>query len=289
MLKQRIISAAVLLIFVITALLLFSPYAFALTVAAIVVLGIWEWCQFARHQNDIWRWLITGLSACALFVIIFSYRDYINAGIVLNSYTAWLLVVALIWWVLALLLVASYPHSTKYWQKPALLQLFFGFFTLAPFLLALLALRLYNYNQNSYEGLWLLFYVLLLIWSADTGAYFCGKAFGKHKLAAKVSPGKTWQGAIGGVVVALVVGILFLQMTPNEFVLRSVSLPLLLLASFGTVSISILGDLTESMFKRHVGIKDSSQLIPGHGGILDRIDSLTAALPFFCAMFYFYL
>ncbi|MGR3806341.1 phosphatidate cytidylyltransferase [Pasteurella testudinis DSM 23072] len=288
MLKQRIISAIALLIFVIAALLLFSPYAFALTVAAIVVLGVWEWCQFAKHKNDIWRWLITGLSACALFMIIFSYRDYINAGIVLNSDTVWLLVAALLWWLLALLLVVSYPNSSKYWQKPALLQLFFGFFTLMPFLFALLALRLYNYNQNSYEGLLLLLYVLILIWSTDTGAYFCGKAFGKHKLAPHVSPGKTWQGAIGGVVVALIIGIVFVQFTPSNFVLRHFSQPTLSAISFGTVAISILGDLTESMFKRHAGIKDSSQLIPGHGGVLDRIDSLTAALPFFCAMFYFY-
>ena len=288
MLKQRIISAVALLIFVITALLFFSPYAFALTVGLIVVLGIWEWCQFANHKKDIWRWLITGLFACILFIVLFSYQDYINAGVVLNGNTVWLLVAALCWWLLAFLLVVSYPTSIKYWQKPALLQLIFAFLTLIPFLLALLGLRLYNYNQNSYEGLLLLLYVLLLVWSTDTGAYFFGKAFGKHKLAPKVSPGKTWEGAIGGIISALIVGMVFVQLSPADFVLRGFSLPLLLAISFGTITISILGDLTESMFKRYAGIKDSSQLIPGHGGILDRIDSLTAALPFFCAMFYFY-
>ncbi|MGV6987637.1 phosphatidate cytidylyltransferase [Testudinibacter sp. P80/BLE/0925] len=289
MLKQRILSAVILLALVMVALLWFSPYAFALTVAAIVVLGVWEWCQFAKHNNDIWRWLITALAACGLFVVIFSARYQINAGIILTANTAWLLLAALVWWAVAFLLVVSYPNASQYWQKPRLLQLIFGFFTLMPFLLALLALRLYHYNQNPYEGLLLLLYVLVLVWSTDTGAYFCGKAFGKHKLAPKVSPGKTWQGAIGGVLTALVVGVLFVQLSPADFVLRELSLPLLLAISFGTVAVSILGDLTESMFKRQAGIKDSSQLIPGHGGVLDRIDSLTAALPFFCALFYFCL
>ncbi|MGR6980856.1 phosphatidate cytidylyltransferase [Testudinibacter sp. P27/CKL/0425] len=289
MLKQRILSAAVLLLFVILALVWFSPYAFALTVAAIVVLGVWEWCQFARHKNDVWRWLITALAACALFLVIFSARYQINAGVILTANSSWLLLAALLWWAVAFVLVLGYPDSAKYWQRPKLLQLIFGFFTLIPFLLALLALRLYNYIQEPYEGLWLLLYVLVLVWSTDTSAYFCGKAFGKHKLAAQVSPGKTWQGAIGGSVVALIIGVLFVQLSPTDFVLRGFSLPLLLAISFGTIAISILGDLTESMFKRQAGIKDSSQLIPGHGGVLDRIDSLTAALPFFCALFYFCL
>ncbi|KGQ71470.1 phosphatidate cytidylyltransferase [Chelonobacter oris] len=289
MLKQRIISAAVLLLLVIAALFWFSPYAFALTIALIVVLGVWEWCRFAGLGHDLWRWLITALSACFLFVVLFSARDYINAGIVLDSRTSWLLVIALVWWFVAFLLVSRYPHSTRYWQKPALLQLIFAFCTLIPFMLALLALRLYHYNQNSHEGILLLLYVLVLVWSTDSGAYFFGKAVGKHKLAPKVSPGKTWEGVFGGVLTGLIIGVLFVLLTPTDFILRAVPLPLLLAVSFGTIVVSILGDLTESMFKRHVGIKDSSRLIPGHGGVLDRIDSLTAALPFFCAMFYFYL
>lgn len=289
MLKQRILSAAILLLIVISVLLWFSPYTFALASAAVVVLGAWEWCQFARHKNDMWRGLITALTGCALFLVIFSARYQISAGVILTAKSSWLLLTALLWWAVAFILVIGYPNSVKYWQRPKLLQLIFGFFTLIPFLLALLALRLYHYLQNPYEGLWLLLYVLILIWSTDTGAYFCGKAFGKHKLAAQVSPGKTWQGAIGGTIIAMMIGVLFVQLSPIDFVLRSFSLPLLLAISFGTVTISILGDLTESMFKRQAGIKDSSQLIPGHGGILDRIDSLTAALPFFCALFYFCL
>ncbi|MBE2895023.1 phosphatidate cytidylyltransferase [Spirabiliibacterium falconis] len=286
MLKQRVISAIVLLAFVLLALLYFSPYAFALTIGVIAILGVWEWCQFAKHKRDIWRYIVTGLSACLLYLTLYAYQDKISAGIVLTNNNSWLLYGAMLWWLTALLMVLSYPTSAKFWDKPALWQLLFGFFTLAPFVLSLLSLRLYNYNLNPYSGLILLLYVLVLVWVADSGAYFCGRALGKHKLASLVSPKKTWEGLIGGVICALIAGVIYVKLTPDDFILRQLPIATLLLVSLGTILISILGDLTESMFKRDAGIKDSSQLIPGHGGVLDRIDSLTAALPFFCLMFY---
>ena len=128
----------------------------------------------------------------------------------------------------------------------------------------------------------------MLVWAADSGAYFSGRAFGKRKLAPKVSPGKSWEGVVGGLITALVLAFVFIHFSGDALVgERSISRFVIL--SVATVAISVLGDLTESMFKRESGVKDSSQLIPGHGGVLDRIDSLTAAVPFFSYFYFFVL
>lgn len=160
-----------------------------------------------------------------------------------------------------------------------MLRLIFGILTIVPFFWGMLALRAWHYADNHYSGaLWLL-YVMILVWGADSGAYMFGKMFGKHKLAPKVSPGKTWQGFFGGLLTAAVISWAYgvwahLDVTPT----------VLLVCSVVAALASVLGDLTESMFKREAGIKDSGHLIPGHGGILDRIDSLTAAVPVFACL-----
>ena len=143
----------------------------------------------------------------------------------------------------------------------------------------MLALRSWHYADNHYSGaLWLL-YIMILVWGADSGAYMFGKLFGKHKLAPKVSPGKTWQGFIGGLFTAGIISWGY-----SAWANLDVSPSTLLLCSVIAALASVLGDLTESMFKREAGIKDSGHLIPGHGGILDRIDSLTAAVPVFACL-----
>jgi phosphatidate cytidylyltransferase len=129
-------------------------------------------------------------------------------------------------------------------------------------------------------GNWLILAVMVLVWGADIGAYFSGKAFGKRKLAPKVSPGKSWEGVYGGLAASLlitaIVGVTR-GWSGSQFVFG-------LLGAAVVVFISVVGDLTESMFKRQSGIKDSSNLLPGHGGVLDRIDSLTAAIPVFAVL-----
>ncbi|GJJ79961.1 phosphatidate cytidylyltransferase [Pasteurella canis] len=287
MLKERVLSAIILIVIVFVALFFFSPFYLALAVGTVVVLGVWEWSQFLHFKLPFWRLGMTGVAAAFLFLWIYGESHYLNAGRVFEGYISLMLFSSVIWWGIALSLVVTYPKSAVSWGKNKLLQVIFAFFTLVPFLVGVLRLRLDHYVTDQYHGLVLLLYVFILVWSADSGAYFAGRQFGKNKLAPKVSPGKSWEGVFGGLLTAGLLATVFIQFTQQNL-LSNVSTPAFILLSVATVAVSILGDLTESMFKRESGIKDSSQLIPGHGGILDRIDSLTAAVPFF-AYFYFFV
>lgn len=285
MLKQRIISAVVLVAFIIMALFYFSPIYFALSLGVVVSLAVWEWTQFAQVKTTFWRGFIACIFGCFIFLWIYSYSDELSLGEVFSGYAQPILFVAVIWWIFALGLVATFPKSKVIWEKANFLQVFFAFCALVPFFVAVLKLRLDNYLFSPTHGITLLLYVFILVWAADSGAYFAGRAFGKHKLAPLVSPGKTWEGVLGGLVSACVLALIFVNFIGQDsFRIPTISFILL---SIGTVAISVLGDLVESMFKRVANIKDSSQLIPGHGGVLDRIDSLLSAVPFF-SFFYFY-
>jgi phosphatidate cytidylyltransferase len=123
---------------------------------------------------------------------------------------------------------------------------------------------------------WLMLAVMALVWVADISAYFAGRAFGKHKLAVTISPGKTWEGVAGAVVGVLIYGGIVLTFSPLQ---GRLALPLMVLLLILLTAVSVMGDLFESLLKRQAGIKDSSNLLPGHGGVLDRIDALTSTLP----------
>src|SRR3990167_3322211 len=173
----------------------------------------------------------------------------------------------------ATLVVLSYRGSSRYWGgAPG--KLLIGLLILLPAWQGLMLLKAWPLGNL------LILAVMVLVWGADIGAYFSGKAFGKRKLAPRVSPGKSWEGAIGGLLFSL-----GLTLAVGLYRGWFASEMLLALAGAGlVVSISVVGDLTESMFKRQAGLKDSSNLLPGHGGVLDRIDSLTAAIPMFAAL-----
>lgn len=270
MLIQRILTAIVLIPLVIIALF-FAPLSiFSYLIIAICALAAWEWRNFLAERTE---------KTVLLFLIVFSIvlLYFIPIESTLKSKLfALIICLSVIWWLTALLLVVGYPNSAKYWSKSPLIKLLFAFFTLVPFFIGMLELRTINYGVNSYTGaIWLL-YVFVLVWATDTGAYFAGRAIGKRKLAVKVSPGKTVEGFIGGVSLAILVCVI--AYLTGYF---NINFTQFLFSSLLAVLASVLGDLTESMFKREAGIKDSGNLIPGHGGILDRIDSLTAAVPVF--------
>ena len=191
----------------------------------------------------------------------------------LPALAPWVLLVGVVWWGLATWLVLGYPGSSRYWEGPAI-RLSIGLLILLPAWQGLVLFKQWP------EANWLILTVMVLVWGADIGAYFSGRRFGKRKLAPRVSPGKSWEGVFGGLLATLLICLLV-------GLYRGWSALDLLLALVGTavvVLVSVVGDLTESMFKRRSGIKDSSNLLPGHGGVLDRIDSLTAAIPLFAVL-----
>lgn len=277
MLKSRLITAMILIPLVIIALFWLPPIGFKILMLAICMLAAWEWGQFAGFMNAsqrIWVAMLFGLLLSLMILSTPSYQhDIQQPGVALSLW------VSLSWWSLALVLVLSYPSSAALWRQSRFLRLAFGALTLVPFFWGMVALRQYHYDLDHFTGAWWLLFVMLLVWGADSGAYMFGRLFGRRKLAPKVSPGKTWEGFIGGLCCSAVIAWGFSRLAP----LTVSSETLIICAVIATLA-SVLGDLTESMFKREAGIKDSGQLIPGHGGILDRIDSLTAAVPVFACL-----
>lgn len=262
MLKQRIITALVLLPFALGGFFLLDGALFALFIGAVVSLGAWEWARLAGLTAQVRRVAFAVLVAALLL------------GLYLVPVLApWVLLCALIWWALATALVLGYPASGRYWAGlPA--KLIIGLLILLPAWQGLVLFKQWP------EANWLILAVMVLVWGADIGAYFSGRRFGKRKLAPQVSPGKSWEGVFGGLLATLLICV-------GVAIYRDWSFASLLLGLLGTavvVLISVVGDLTESMFKRQAGVKDSSNLLPGHGGVLDRIDSLTAAIPVFAAL-----
>ncbi|MDC6381845.1 phosphatidate cytidylyltransferase [Pseudomonas graminis] len=262
MLKQRIITALILAPLALCGFFLLEGGSFALFIGAVVVLGGWEWARLSGFEAQSSRVLYAVVVAALLFLL------YLRPAI-----APWLLVAALIWWLVATWLVLTFPESSAHWAS-AICKLVIGLLILLPAWQGLVLIK------QMPLGNWLILSVMILVWGADIGAYFSGKAFGKRKLAPKVSPGKSWEGLYGGLAACLlitaVVGV-YRGWSLGEIIFALVSAAIVVL-------ISVVGDLTESMFKRKSGVKDSSNLLPGHGGVLDRIDSLTAAIPVFALL-----
>ena len=259
MLKQRVLTALLLGIVVLGMVIWAPVWLFSLFVACFTLYGAWEWSNFCRIRHEK-RLVYVGVGALIISMIALLGIDLLETGILLLAGGFWLL---------AIVMVLRYPEGLR-WSACGP-KLFIGMWVLIPAWLALTNIKALP------NGELLIFLLLFLVWGADTGAYFTGRAFGKQKLMPKVSPGKTLEGVYGGLVVCVVIAFIYaffqeLSLTSTVF---------LILLSVLIAVASVLGDLFESMFKRERGIKDSGTLLPGHGGILDRIDSITAAAPIF--------
>ena len=262
MLKQRIITGVILGSAFITAILLLNTLWLAVVFALLIVLGAFEWCKLSELNMPLIRVLY---SALLLLLMYFGWMFLQSASSIVP-----VMATAAVWWLLALFWVMNYPMGNQKTRSNKLIKLFAGILVLLPAWLGLV----YLHQERSAH--WVL-YIMSIIWVADSGAYTAGKKWGKRKLAPKVSPGKSWEGVFGAVVACSIyalVGIYWLDIQ-TAYVLPFVLLSVLI------VPVSVLGDLFESMVKRHSGHKDSGNILPGHGGVMDRIDSLTAAVPVF--------
>ena len=223
-----------------------------LFIAGVVIAGVWEWSRFLGLSSS-WNRAIYVFVIAALMAAVNVTLTEENTQLLLQA--------ALVWWFLALLWTFAFPTPI-----PVFLRWVCGALVLVPLYAALVLL----YHTDP----WLLAFVLLLVWAADIGAYFAGKRFGRVKLAPEISPGKTWEGVIGGLLLVVL-------LTLARSAVIETDLMVLVPFCLAVASLSIVGDLTVSMFKRTSGVKDSGKLFPGHGGMLDRIDSLSAAAPLF--------
>jgi phosphatidate cytidylyltransferase len=259
MLRLRILTAAILGCVLLTGLFLLEPHWTILAFGAVWVIGAWEWAGFGGLNSLPLR----ALYCCAIAVFLaLSWRFTGN-----RAHLLVLLAAACAWWIAAFLWLMIAPE----WHRPRL-ALLCGLPVLVPSFVALG--RLVLANRGALGGPMILLWLVLLVIASDIGAFFVGRRFGRRKLAPRVSPGKTWEGAVGGLCTVAFVALAGA---------RSFGFPLALSVGFGcAVGIfSVVGDLTESMFKRSAGLKDSGVILPGHGGILDRIDSVTAAAPLY--------
>lgn len=268
MLKARVITAIFLLIGFLAALFLLSPLGWTLLATAVAMLAAWEWGGLMR-LGGIQRIVVALLLGVPCSALMLAQPDALGLSGTLDKSAAlslawWFLLPALGFWTLLvpLWLVRRFPLSGT------VFGLLTGAVVLLPTWLALVLLR--------HLGPWALLAIMALVWIADIAAYFTGRAFGRRKLAPQISPGKTWEGAYGAVAGVLIYGLAVYFLSASAATLPALFLvPTLLVLT----AVSIIGDLFESLLKRQAGIKDSSQLLPGHGGILDRIDSLTSTLP----------
>lgn len=275
------IATGLVLIALVVLWLFFADFAiFTMGALFIYMVGAYEMGPLLRFKSRIPFIVVAAVAATAMFAIA-PPGEYIETGV--PVYMKYLVVVALPFWAAAIFLVKSYPANVK-WHENKVINCVVALLMLLPFLQGLLILRSTNFTQDYYEGAYLVISVMALVWAADSGAYFTGRAIGKTKLMPEVSPKKTYEGLYGGIVLAIVV--MYIAKYYNCYSIYSQHELAFLAAAFSSIVLSVFGDLMESMLKRLVGIKDSGKIFPGHGGMLDRIDSQLAAIPVFLGVYW---
>lgn len=274
MTRTRLLAALVMAPVAIAAILLLpTPWMVALA-AVLFLAGLWEWFDLAEIEDTLARTVLLVANLAVMVAIVWASRSSTGYSMVLFQLAS---VIGVVWWLLALLWLGRYNFASDHDTHARIFKLAAGALSMIPAWCALAWIHACQPNGHR----WLLT-ALAIVWAADSGAYFAGrklggKLFGERKLAPRISPNKTLEGLAGGVVAGVVIGVVFALIagaTPNQ-------LPAVALVALVAVLFSVIGDLFESLLKRHVGVKDSGNLIPGHGGILDRVDGVLAALPVF--------
>ncbi|MGL4475459.1 MAG: phosphatidate cytidylyltransferase, partial [Shewanella sp.] len=262
MLKQRIITALWLVLLVLAGIFLLSPAYLAWVLVPIFLIAAKEWGGLIDPECNVTQWSFTitiGILLTTINYIVPTTAIW-NGGYLHPVYQG-ILGLGAIWWVVATVLVVIYPKAKATWAKSPMLKSMFGQLTLVPCFAALMALESLSLGRDPYFGGTLVLLVMLTVWATDTGAYFAGKNFGKHKLMPNVSPAKTIEGLVGGLAASLLVAAAVMYLSPQQ------EWPLMVLVTLFTALSSAVGDLSESMFKRAANIKDSGTILPGHGGI----------------------
>ncbi|WP_266169394.1 phosphatidate cytidylyltransferase [Dyella subtropica] len=265
MLLQRTLTALLLAPLAILLILWPPTWLFAAAIAAAFLAALWEWTRLAGLKDDRVRGALL-LAAAILFALLWRARD--------TALWPMLIGVGVAWWAIVCLWLRHFAFGAAPTRENLLIKLGAGAFVIIPTWVAAMTI-----HRSEPHGHWWTVLALVIVWAADIGAYFSGRLFGKRKLAPTISPGKTWAGVYG----AFVVGALVAGVGGWLLGVQGIQLVGLLLLSMVTVVASIIGDLLESLMKRHAAVKDSGSLFPGHGGLMDRLDSVFAAIPVFAA------
>lgn len=267
MLKQRVITAIVLAPLILALIFLTRASVFATLLGLVFLLGMWEWTRMAGARGYPLRVALL-LGYAILFALLWH---------VCKTPWRWLPVLAgFAWWLLALVWLRHNRFAAEPSSGHATLKLLAGVFVVVPAWCAVVVMHGDMAPGTTRGHWWVLFFALIVV-AADIGAYTAGRRFGRVKLAPAISPGKTREGVYGALVCSGIVGLVggVLLHVPTRL------LPMLVALALVTVLFSVVGDLFESLVKRHAGVKDSGALFPGHGGVFDRMDSIVAALPVF--------
>jgi len=269
--RDRLITAAVLVPLVVAAIYWVSTPVLGWVLAGVILIGAWEWALLMGLKQG-WQRLLYVVLIAILLLLAAPLRE--QARVLMQLLTVVMLSwgVALVW---IILLNSRGPISHR--PVSVFMSGLTGIWLLLPSWLAILWLH----GQPS-SGPSSVLLLMLLVWGADGGAYLAGREWGRHKLIVHVSPNKTWEGVGGGVLLALALVVpLSVWLLGDNSADHDLFWPAYIVLCLATIACSIVGDLFESIAKRHAGVKDSGHILPGHGGVLDRIDSLTAAAPNF--------
>lgn len=276
MLRTRVVTAIVLVCIFIGALRFLPPVGWVAFATLVASLAAWEWGALIRLSK--WARVALGASVAAVTIVIAAISPdalgiapyTLDAAMALGR---WLYYPSIAFW----LLIAPWWLRSRWAIRNPVIGIVVGAVVILPMWLALVQIR--------QAGELILLGTMAIVWLADIAAYFSGRRFGRHKLAPSISPGKTWEGALGGALAVVIYGFVFVSVLPHAVAENPVLLLLLLIA---LAAISVIGDLLESLLKRQAGLKDSSGILPGHGGVLDRIDSLTSTLPIAAVVLHYF-